>query len=616
MRTRSTKNEMLHKRMELYSNMFNQLESKGKIVYTKGMFDEAMDLWSVAARECGLSFRQGWLYMRNNKYKFPFIYLPQRVSKFPNDLGDDFYFAQDGFWVQAKPMNEKKTKEFLEKAEDPEVYRGKQLYQIRKVCPQKEIAASRESYAKLLKRMWGNGYLIKDKDKCISLDKFMALINSYSKVLNKRILMSDFDVSYSGWHLDWSSKQKMSYLFASDTILNECSHEPLAILESDRVKSPMSSALFSATLFSITKVLLHTAKLPTDFVLYMTLENINREYDILYDKICFYCNPKKYNDFEEIYTDNWDGPYAFVQQLPEVLSPLCHHNFPILYILLDPDVYGLEDTTFLFYYHQREAEKMKKASALPILLSPIEDSKGKAYGSCLAMLIPITENDRRYDLMIEDMRNKLFAFYAGFLSFLNKNPKMIISQAKKYYKQALAELHCDQNDATKKQTQVACLLTAVYLAEEYVISEVADQRDPFAYTKELFVSFARTPESKRKRIASKAEFADFLQELIDKQEDSFPLLLQDAEYLYLDFKEYWDAFECYCQKNGIYIQDSHKGFRRKYLASDFLKAQYAQKDGEYARYDYRKIIGGEKKTVLAVKKTILEYARSSAKSGI
>lgn len=601
---RIKKKDMINKRSAAYKIIYEMLADTTK--ENPMIFVEAEDYhlafgpWKEAARECGLQYRRGLLFAGNNRFYFPLIYMPQIVEFLPNDAGAWIPSMKKGFWISAHRTVDGKryklqTMYWCEESSDCEVVYS-WVYNT--------IEGERKKKGKEQKK----------GVRCISKAIFEKMLYTYKMKLARRIDINCQAYRYTGWQINMDLNRPIKYWTDQDTCLWESKDDPFYFLrKANRLDSPLSAILFCATLFSVSKQLLNMAKLPTEFVLYLAPYDegdFQKNYYYRHHWICYYCNPNKckniYKDFGRF---GFDG---FERVEPGYLSPSTHHNFPFLCRKGDP--YSKHYTN-MGTFTRKEANMLKKATALPILLAPVEDnlknlkrSDQKPFKGCLTINIPIILSDLLIDKKDAGFRDDLFDFYFGFLNYLNDAPDDRILDAKRLHMKALNELNCDQGTATDQQSQIACLLTAVFLAKEYIYSIQTGVNDYFAFAERVLRSFGKDAKSTRQRVASVTAFADYLKNLMNKSEDQFPLLLQDEHYLYLDFKEYWSAFEDYCHANDILITESHKGFRREHLAKEFLKPQYEPKPGEYPRYDCRKLIGTKKKTVLVVKKTILEYA--------
>lgn len=595
---RKTKQEMIEDRTNAYSAIYKLLQDgKTEMTFPSEIFHLAFSPWKIAARACNLKYHKGRLYSGNNQTQLPVIYMPKTVVYHIDDMGEVIPVAKEGFWVCVTPND-----------------KGK-MYTLEVVRKLKKDESAEDAY-------WAFSGTIKqlakrEKARCISKALFDKLLDTYTDVLSHRVKLGESAWRYSGWKIDQKTRKPENYWVDEDTIIDGSSKKLFRVLENtNHMDSKLSVVLFCATLFSISKPLLSFAKLPTDFLMYLEAKDKNdfdQNYYYRHYWTCYYCNPNRCEDVLK-----YRGFFCFERKVVGFLSPETHHNFPLLYRKGNPDSKHYES---IGCFGRGEAERMKKAATLPILLAPIggtkeentkepeKKRKRKPFVGCLTLDIPIHKNDRVFNKKRELYRKELFDFYSSFLMHLSDNVEECIAQAKHGYREALASLHCTTKSASERQRQIACLLTAVLLAENYVEQE-AYQTYANSFSHMKFVLKQLIEES----VASEVDFAQFLQVLLDKAGDQSPLLLQDDQYMYLHFKEYWGYFETYCKQNNIVIQESEKEFRRKYLVSDFLKPQYAAKPGAYPRYDCRKLIGSEKKTVMVVKKEILQYARKPAKS--
>ena len=589
---RRSKKEVIELRTKGYRMILENIGLGRDAVYSTKVFDFILEAWRAAAKACNLQFRKGRIYTRNNRFGLPYIYLPEGMRIIPDDTGSPEAIAYGGYWVQAKYLG-----------------RGKG-YRIRPVWMQRGSLDNEDAFESIHLKMKIAGSSRKakvgqgEKSRCINKKTFDSLMTAYMKNLGKKVAISKEFWEFSGWYMDFVSHQPKRFWIFGDTILNDDPEAPFDVLDNpNHLDSPLSSLLFTSTLFSISKPLMTAAELPTAFVLYLKSKDkasYEKNYDYMHHWICYYCNPNNCDDIEENY-GNFERNYV------GFLSSMTHHNFPVLYRTTDPGSKYYESGMEILRFEQKEAEKMKLATTLPILLSSIQLSKKKFFEGCLTIDVQLHHNDLVFHKKREQYREQLFEFYSGFIRYLNASPEDRILQVKRYYSRALGDLGCIKKTASEKQKQIACFLTTIYLAEEYVAMNRAMLTDPFLSTKQLLQSFADG------HTATEVDFAEFLQEVLDRTDNQFPVLMQDEECLYLHFKEYWESFEQYCRSKDILIKESPKEFRRKYLAPKFLKPQYAAKAGTYPRYDYRKLIGSKKETVLAVKKAILQRTRSIVK---
>lgn len=587
-RHRTLKAEIVDSRTKVYQMILETIADIGRGTCPTKTFNFVFEPWRDAAKECNLQFRKGQLYAGNNHLRFPYIYMPESIVSTPNDTGDSKIEARGGCWIRA---------EYLRKESG---YRLRRIGMQSGTVSTDDVLGGLDVWMKVDRLAKQANKKRAPKVECIKKATLDTLLTTYAKILAKKAALGETCFEFSGWQMDSVSHAPKRYLILEDTILDYYPEAPFDVLRNpNHLDSPLSCLLFCATLFSVSKPLLTAAKLPTEFLLQLTATNVKdfeKRFAYLHHWICYYCNPNNCDDIEKDYG-------SFEQEYVEFLSPIVHHNFPVLCRIASPYSKYYEPFMEGLCFTRKEAEQMKEAAALPILLSPIRASKTRTFEGCLTLDIPLRRNDTVFYKKADVYRKQLFEFYSGFITYLSKDPEACILQVKQFYSRALTELHCTKKTASEKQTQIACFLVAVHLAEEYAGLNNVMQTDLFLGTKTLLKSFVA------RRTATEADFARFLQELVDKGSDTFPLLLQDDHYLYLHFKEYWASFEDYCRSKDVLIQESAKAFRRKYLAAKFLKPQYTAKADCYPRYDCRKLIGSKKETVLIVKKSILQYAR-------
>lgn len=296
-----------------------------------------------------------------------------------------------------------------------------------------------------------------------------------------------------------------------------------------------------------------------------------------------------------------------------------HFGFPLVY----SNYHGAswENTEMEFYDDadkpltaQRFTE-ICQAECLPIILPAMPRHGVSSDKNCFRITWSLkTERDRtRMEELLNSSSSKFFheherikMLYYKFMKLLDgQEPKVLRKELKRAYMQALAECATKVERPKPEEQHKACLLAALYFAESTFSKAGIEKR---------FIPFEQHIENLHKLfqcIATAKHFAEFVAEQLNraKQQKKSVVFYEDADGIYLRYKEYWEAFKQYCEKRSIAVPFSAGAFRRKVLEPEkYIKPQYRSSNQNVRnRYDYhKKDADGEEAIVLNVSPSILE----------
>ena len=243
---------------------------------------------------------------------------------------------------------------------------------------------------------------------------------------------------------------------------------------------------------------------------------------------------------------------------------------------------------------------LKKLSCLPIFLLK-ESALGKARKGKEILSLKWNASNIPDVVPNEVQKHRLIMDgYVGLLEAINEAGYEVF---RRYYfeasKNAYKEIGVLKKDAARDQRYCATLLISLLIANQYAAKNtmfwIAVQ-DSLAYLRTCVIHHADTED-----------FARFVKYCT--AEDHEILFYQDADGIYLHYKQYWPAFQKYCRENRIILTVSAAHFRKNEL-SGYLKPQYNTCGSKYLRYDYRKKVDGREATVLNVSPSILRLIKS------
>ena len=243
---------------------------------------------------------------------------------------------------------------------------------------------------------------------------------------------------------------------------------------------------------------------------------------------------------------------------------------------------------------------LKKLSCLPIFLLK-ESALGKARKGKEILSLKWNASNIPDVVPNEVQKHRLIMDgYVGLLEAINEAGYEVF---RRYYfeasKSAYKEIGVFKKDATREQQYCATLMISLLIANQYAAKNTmfwVSVRDSLTYLRTCVIHHADTED-----------FARFVKYCT--AEDHEILFYQDADGIYLHYKQYWPAFQKYCKENRIILTVSAAHFRKNEL-SGYLKPQYNTCGSKYLRYDYRKKVDGREATVLNVSPSILRLIKS------
>lgn len=631
------KEERLERAWELtdsYKALIGLLSNGEVMSLTEEKYRSIFAPWRKAAKNLNLALRKGRTYTANNRFRFPFIPLPENVTFLSRDLGGSIWFPVGEIII-------------VHIRYDAASYIVTPVDTIR--SDQWDYLRTHSLFRKaFLNLRWppqiSVDLEVKESKNCLSEDCLAKLFQAYWHQLSCSLFLLDsvplFNISM--W-TDFHGSKALSYHVSKDTDLFFPPETPLDIFRYNALwQSDLFRILFAATVFSITKPILQAAGLPVDFVLNLERKNGTAE-DFKYyvhEWFCLLCKVitvKDKNSIEKLYKiqsfEFTDARYA------DMVSSASHHGFPYLYSRehgfhkdeedKEKDTANLRPKTF---FTSREINKLRRLRNLPILLSASEVNHQYPDEKCLTIspILDFGSRDARFHN--KKTRDDLLDLYSGLLQYLSEQNEQnsekcgketygkefvtqkIKANARNLYKTSIKQLGVSPHEEPNlHQQHTACILTALAFLRQY-IEAAFPKRDLSGPLGCIFHVEQRFRKMAGIQTAGLAVFAAFLKSLENSRDNSL-IFTQDDDYLYLHYKEYWPAFEAYCKERSISIQYSAARFRRDILAPDFLKAQYRPANGKYPRFDYRKKFDKKEATVIAVsKKVISEFAPNEEKT--
>lgn len=242
---------------------------------------------------------------------------------------------------------------------------------------------------------------------------------------------------------------------------------------------------------------------------------------------------------------------------------------------------------------------LKKLTCLPVLVmyegAEGEPLKGK---NVLSLHVNMDSKSNGFPNDYE-RHNCIMGGYVGFLKSINHGGMTEFRAAcKEASKKAYQDLGTLKKDATRQQHYQAKLLCSIYVAQHYAIKNTL-----------FYVAVQDTLVYLKKHIAHLATAEDFAQFLRCTSTDDSVIFHCDDTGIYLHYKQYWLAFQKYCENHGIVLSVSAAQFRRTVL-KNYIRPQYQASGGKYLRYDYRKKVDGREAVVLNVDPKILDLLHS------
>lgn len=279
---------------------------------------------------------------------------------------------------------------------------------------------------------------------------------------------------------------------------------------------------------------------------------------------------------------------------------------------------------------KKNLEELCKANCLPIILSSMRIGRCKRpEKNCLTITWPLSEmenirrKEKQHAVQVENaffyMHEEIKSIYYYFLELLSQDDGICkVKMLKRAYRRALKEISMRPDRPTKDEEHKACLLGALYFADDlFARSESAERTTEYFGSRVEYVRSLLGRTATLEQVATGKDFAVFVREML-KQKDSI-VFYWDEDGIYLHYKEYWDRFMNYCEKQRVSLPYSAGMFRRKVLAPQgYIRPQYrSSRPGAQIRYDYRKKNQeGEEAVVLNVSLDILRLAYPKTRNSV
>lgn len=608
--------EKIERQKESYLAIKKQLqENKGVEVYLSAQeFNNLAYPLRTAVKRVGLKLTSGKILRKNNRGGCSILLFPQYVELYPLDNG-----TFRSCWVNVVIVRAIYHRKLAE-------------YRIKILEDQLERKENGELYSLCA------GY----SDEILGEEEFTHLITEYALALNELTIaeipsMIEFALPRfrNGKFLNFSSMYKKSFEenFDYEWEIKKNSKRRKAFLAKD-----IESLLFSATLFSLCKPLFKMCKIKDahiEFaVQFLIKPDINPDLEMESEEeqerqLCPYW---ALNDYIELWCDfrAFDAPKDNLEigkrkfrrnwTDEESTAAYKHLGFPLIYSNykklewgdLEPEPY--EQTVLVLT--KTQLQKINQASCLPILLPFRKPEKPYREMDCLTFPFSIGQNENANHLMEKatykaeryERHEHIKSIYYKFMALLKgQELKIIKKELQKTYDKALVDIGAPLKGPSMEQQHKACLLGALYYAA--AVFEKAGIEDHYTQ----FSGHIRQVKTFFGHQASASDFAAFVRETLQGNPEYQSVLFgEDADGIYLRYKMYWEAFERYCEKNGVVLHQNALQFRRQELIpSGYIQPQYREKSPhKYTRYDYRKKIEGKEETVLNVSRRILSIKSS------
>ncbi len=612
----------IERQKESYLAIKKQLqENKGVEVYLSAEeFNNLAYPLRTAVKRVGLKLTSGKILRKNNRGGCDVLFFPQKVELYPLDNGEFKSNWENTVIVQVS--YDKKLKRYTVKCFDKFKEIGsKKIYNR---CSK----YARKTNGKMLRKEEFD-YLILEYMYAL-MELGLAEIPSYIELalprfrngkfsnfspMYKKFFEEDFD---NEWEIKKNNKSRKAFL-AKD----------------------IESVLFSATLFSLCKPLFKMCEIKDAHIEFAVQFLIKPDVDNALEmegeekqerqerQLCPYW---ALNDYIELWCDfkTFDAPKDdlkvgkrkfrrnWTDEKPAVAYK--HLGFPLVYSNyrklewgdMEPEAYPKATPSLT----KTQLQKINQASCLPILLPFRKPEKPYKEIDCLTIPFSIGQNEN-VDRLIEKATYKaeryerhehIKSIYYKFMALLHgQELKIIKKELQKAYDKALVDIGAPPKGPSMEQQHEACLLGALYYAA--AVFEKAGIEDHYTQ----FSGHIRQVKTFFGHQASASEFAAFVRETLQGNPEYQSVLFgEDADGIYLRYKMYWEAFERYCEKNGVVLHQNALQFRRQELIpSGYIQPQYREKSPhKYTRYDYRKKIEGKEETVLNVSRRILSIKSS------
>lgn len=307
-------------------------------------------------------------------------------------------------------------------------------------------------------------------------------------------------------------------------------------------------------------------------------------------------------------------------------APWMHLYFPLVYSNYHKSQWDNEIILYTDLFQQKRkklhpgkawVKDIGQISCLPILLFLVPPKKAYPKADCLSIEWEFPSHtdfgqiERRMPNLYDQGHQNhehIKSIYYKFLQLLyGKTHKEVRKSLKMSYKEALQTIGASLKNPTSDHQHKACILGSLYFARNTFHAAGIEDRDTQfeRHIKQVEKIFERQQ-------ATAADFAGFL---VDAHREDSPyhkaILLWDKKGIYLEWGNYWGDFKSYCKKHNITLDCTELQFRKCYLIEEgYLRPQYqVANQKKYPRYDYRKKIEGEEKTVLNVKPKILKLLK-------
>ncbi len=652
--------EIITSHMDMYEGIIQNLPYDGQKIIDSKNFKILTAPWRKAANEANLILRKGRIYTKNNLCTLPYLFFPTSITIYTTDFGKILAWPDESIIIARSSILSKKSIKITYTTEIPSdewknYESSNSFHELFKNTDPKKGCIPETKLHKLFKLYWY--YLIKLPYQLISPHpEAYSFAPMWKDIPSKRDwkyitlsqttalpLLPSLPLNIFKNDSIWRS-ELFKILFAATIFSLTKPILKAAKLPVDFVLNLSQLKAFSADGFEqdvyrwanftcnpgktgapdpysndphITTNKIDTANAKADADLIKTAGKAIAEFIDIRDTT--------ENNTEYHYTVP-SSVFLFRELQKAFSAPAFHHNFPTLFRRIStfdnvtttkPIIEHEDDDPYvddLPYFTKREIKNMCQCSNLPILLYVLDSNHPEhdyPEDLCLTITPILDAYSRDMRLTKKTNREELFDLYSGYLHYLSKytdqehkdipHNKALKKAAKSLYTKKLKELGTDTKHASAKQQHVACILTALALLTQYIESISTDT--PSAHTGHVFHIESRFKKLATAKTADKSTFATFLKELEEKNNSSI-ILKTDDDYLYLDYKKYWPAFETYCKKHDIKITESAAGFRRLTI-SKYLKEQCKPKAGTRKRFDCRRKINDTVTFVLIVSRRLI-----------
>ncbi len=607
----------------------------------------------AAAEKMGLTLYKGKITQKNHHVICPLLFFPDGLHIFPCDIADCDYYTWECFVIARADYDREVrgyTMEIL----------GKWI--VKSWTEKKRTVKEWKNANKRLYQHISEKAEAKGRIGLVESD-FRRLFSRYAYELYKRQLAQVDNLAHfaiprflDGKYVNFTHIGYYSSLFGID--YDQWIKAPQQGARKIRVYNELESVLFSATLFSLCKPLFSLSSkkfTDLDFALQIVVGDggfpISKRCILYWNRykneevtdwrfanywslvgcVRLWCDYRivKYatelNEEREWLEDEGRGNvYEFgkfrnnwLKNDPPAFWK--HMGFPLVYSNYHKT--GWANAEMEFYdaadkpLTTRRVAEILKAKCLPIILPAIPHHGVRSNKNCLIIRWSLrTKKDMdRMEALLNKSSSAFFyeherikMLYYKFMNLIDgQEMKTLRNALKRAYKKALSECTLQVEKPKPEEQHKAYLLAALYFAQEiFLHAKLENQYIPFKQHIENMKSLMRC-------IATIEHFAEFVREEVQKaaEQKKSVVFYQDADGVYLYYKEYWGAFKRYCSDHSVAVPFSAGAFRREVLEpAQYIKPQYRSSNPNVRnRFDYhKKNADGEKAIVLSVFPGILE----------